>query len=195
MPRSVIIVQFPIGVDTTYGAVSLFIKELPVDERLPSLSAPTETMEIGVSQKLADPVKIFFFAFSIQLVVISDLRNILIPSLEGFVNGHARVEDFQLGRNRIDFFAHVRIAHAQFYLFESRQRIQLGNRYARQPVYAGRIPDDNRVKPSAAAGAARGRAILKAFFPEVIAGFIGQLVGKGPLPTRVVYALAMPITS
>ena len=70
--------------------------------------------------------------------------------------------------------------------------VDLGQHHRIDAVGGDRVARDGRVEPSDPPGAPGGGAVLGADLAKLIAERVGQLVGKGPYPTRVVYALNTP---
>src|SRR5436190_23377581 len=116
-----------------------------------------------------------------QLVERPGLGDVLPPAVEVLVDGHRVVELGLRHRDLVVALAVHLVAHADRYLVQAGQDVQLGQEVAGDAVHPGRVPGDDRVEPAAAARPAGGHAVLATRLAQPFAGVVAQFGGEGPL--------------
>jgi len=88
----------------------------------------------------------------------------------------------------------VAVSDTDFEGVESRENVELGDGDLREGIEAHSVTEQDEVQPSRTTPAARVRPVFMSEFDEHVALFVGHLRGHGAEPTRVTYALAIPMT-
>src|SRR4030065_778699 len=110
------------------------------------------------------------------------VRQVLLPPLQLLVDGDRPLE---LGEGQRDILppdAVDLVRDAYLEAGKARKDVELGERYAGEGVQPVRVPDDGRVEPAASPRTPRGRSVLAAAVPDLLALPIEEFRGERAAP-------------